>query len=128
MLSTKISQVFVDIPGLNCKDRGPEYKTYVEQHFAEFDYFIVLLNGAKFQSLAASEASSEESPQMKRERESIKLGETVCFEEWCVKKRGYGGTRKLEVVPKRRKETRAVEVTFVGEDDVGGEQICQITA
>ena len=57
-----------------------------------------------------------------------KLGETVCFEEWCVKKRGYGETRKLEVVPKRRKETRAVEVTFVGEDDVGGEQICQITA
>lgn len=54
-----IPQVFVDIPGLNCKDRGAEYRQYVEDHFPEFDYFIILLDGAKLQSLATSEASSE---------------------------------------------------------------------
>lgn len=33
------------------------------------------------------------------------------------------GTQKQEVAQKRRKETRAVEVIFVGEDDVVSEQI-----
>ena len=33
------------------------------------------------------------------------------------RKKGFRGTQKQEVAQKRRKETRAVEVTFVGEDD-----------
>ena len=39
------------------------------------------------------------------------------------KKKGSRGTQKKEVAQKRRKETRAVEVIFVGEDDVVSEQI-----
>lgn len=39
------------------------------------------------------------------------------------RKKSFRGTQKQEVVQKRRKETRAVEVTFVGEDDVVSEQI-----
>ena len=39
------------------------------------------------------------------------------------RKKGFKGTQKQEVAQKRRKETRAVEVTFVREDDVVSEQI-----
>ena len=39
------------------------------------------------------------------------------------RKKGFRGTQKQEVAQKRRKETRAVEVIFVGEDDVVSEQI-----
>ena len=39
------------------------------------------------------------------------------------RKKSFRRTQKQEVVQKRRKETRAVEVTFVGEDDVVSEQI-----
>ena len=39
------------------------------------------------------------------------------------RKKGSRGTQKLEVAQKRRKETRAVEVIFVGKDDVVSEQI-----
>ena len=39
------------------------------------------------------------------------------------RKKGVRGAQKQEVAQKRRKETRAVEVTFVGEDDVVSEQI-----
>ena len=39
------------------------------------------------------------------------------------RKKGFKGTQKQEVAQKRRKETRAVEVTFVSEDDVVSEQI-----
>ena len=39
------------------------------------------------------------------------------------RKKGSRGTQKQEVAQKRRKETRAVEVIFVGEDDVVSEQI-----
>lgn len=39
------------------------------------------------------------------------------------RKKGFRGAQKQEVAQKRRKETRAVEVTFVGEDDVVSEQI-----
>ena len=39
------------------------------------------------------------------------------------RKKGFRGTQKQEVAQKRRKETRALEVTFVGEDDLVSEQI-----
>ena len=41
------------------------------------------------------------------------------------RKKGFRGThgQKQEVAQKKRKETRAVEVTFAGEDDVVSEQI-----
>ena len=39
------------------------------------------------------------------------------------RKKGFKGTQKQEVAQKRRKGTRAVEVTFVREDDVVSEQI-----
>ena len=39
------------------------------------------------------------------------------------RKKGFKETQKQEVAQKRRKETRAVEVTFVSEDDVVSEQI-----
>ena len=39
------------------------------------------------------------------------------------RKKGFKGTQKQEAAQKRRKETQAVEVTFVGEDDVISEQI-----
>ena len=39
------------------------------------------------------------------------------------RKKGFRGTQKQEVAQKRRKETRAVEVIFVGKDDVVSEQI-----
>ena len=39
------------------------------------------------------------------------------------RKKGFRGTQKQEVAQKRRKETRAVEVTFVGEDNVVSDQI-----
>ena len=38
-------------------------------------------------------------------------------------KKGFRRTQKQEVAQKRRKETRAVEVTFVGENDVVSEKI-----
>ena len=38
-------------------------------------------------------------------------------------KKGFRATQKQEVAQKRRKETRAVEVIFVGKDDVVSEQI-----
>ena len=39
------------------------------------------------------------------------------------RKKGFKGNQKQEVAQKRRKETRAVEVTFASEDDIVCEQI-----
>ncbi|CAD7952759.1 unnamed protein product [Amoebophrya sp. A25] len=54
-----VDLVFVDIPGLNCPDKGDQYKRYVENHFSEFDYFLVMVDGDKF-STSANEMGSPE--------------------------------------------------------------------
>ena len=53
----------------------------------------------------------------------VGIKQSVLRNSASKRERGFRGTQKQEVAQKRRKETRAVEVTFVGEDDVVSEQI-----
>ena len=49
--------------------------------------------------------------------------QSVLWNYASKRKKGIRGTQKQEVLRKGREETRAVEVIFVGEDDVVSEQI-----
>ncbi len=68
--------VFVDIPGINCPDKGDAYKTYVSENFSDFDYFLIMVDGEKL--IAQNNASEMGSPDVD------KVGKVLLLCDACI--------------------------------------------